>query len=184
MLAIVWSVKYFRTYLYGRKFVVQTDHKPLVWLDGIKEPNMKLQRWKISLNEYDFIIEYLKGKENCVADGLSRFIDKIETKETIEDDIDINLVDLFNNEMVLSDECDNEDAIPQVSLARNHNEEVMSTDATIHSAMEDETRHIYITEKPVNLFKNQIYLSYGPNEKVSMKIRHKKVQNLVQIKKR
>lgn len=77
LLAIVWSVKYFITYLYGRRFTVRTDHKPLVWLGGIKEPNMKLQRWKILLNEYDFNIEYIKGKENCVADGLSRFIEQI-----------------------------------------------------------------------------------------------------------
>lgn len=47
LLAIIWGTKYFRPYLYGRQFEIHSDHRPLVWLSGIKEPNMKLQRWKI-----------------------------------------------------------------------------------------------------------------------------------------
>jgi len=43
LLAFVWATKYFRSYLYGRTFQILSDHKPLVWLDNIKEPNMKLQ---------------------------------------------------------------------------------------------------------------------------------------------
>ncbi|MGG2622885.1 hypothetical protein [Pseudomonas aeruginosa] len=41
LLAIVWSVKYFRPYLFGRKFKVYTDHKPLQWVFSLKEPNSK-----------------------------------------------------------------------------------------------------------------------------------------------
>ena len=63
-----------------------------------------------------------------------------------KDTNEINLVNLFNSEVLSSDKNDDEVVIPG-SLAKNHNEEVMSTDATIHSAMEDETRHIYITKK-------------------------------------
>ncbi|XP_049306295.1 retrovirus-related Pol polyprotein from transposon 297 isoform X2 [Bactrocera dorsalis] len=39
LLAIVWATKYFRPYLFGRKFIIETDHKPLTWLFSIKEPN-------------------------------------------------------------------------------------------------------------------------------------------------
>ena len=79
LLAIIWSTKYFRPYLYGVKFLVRTDHRPLVWLSSLKEPNSKLQRWKIKLNEFDFDIEYVKGSENNVADFLSRIdVDKKE----------------------------------------------------------------------------------------------------------
>lgn len=72
LLAIVWATGQFRHYLYGRKFKLFTDHKPLVWLANLKEPNSKLIRWKIKLNEYEFDIEHVQGKENKVADALSR----------------------------------------------------------------------------------------------------------------
>lgn len=86
LLAIVWATTYFRPYLYGRKFTIQTDHRPLVWLNSLKEPNIKLQRWKIKLNEFDFNIEYIKGKTNHVSDSLSRLdIYKFEDSNDIND---------------------------------------------------------------------------------------------------
>jgi len=70
---MVWATKYFRSYLFGgRPFEIMSDHKPLVWLNNIKKPNMKLQRWKIKRNKFDYIKKYLPGKENYVADALSR----------------------------------------------------------------------------------------------------------------
>jgi len=48
-------------------FEIFSDHKPLVWLNNTKEPIMKLKRWKIKLNEFDYKIKYLPGKENHVA---------------------------------------------------------------------------------------------------------------------
>ena len=41
-LAIVWAVETFRYYLFGRKFILQTDHNPLVWLNQVKNKNRKL----------------------------------------------------------------------------------------------------------------------------------------------
>lgn len=72
LLAIVWAVKNFRPYLYGRRFTIYTDHRPLAWLNSIKEPNSKLTRWKLRLAEFDYDIVYKNGKQNCVADALSR----------------------------------------------------------------------------------------------------------------
>lgn len=72
MLAITWAVKHFRPYLYGRKFTLRTDHKPLQWLHSLKEPNSKLMRWKLLMEEYDYTVEFIKGRSNCVADCLSR----------------------------------------------------------------------------------------------------------------
>jgi len=55
---------------------------------------MKLQRWKIKLREFDYEIKYIKGKENHVADALSRITkkeskdNKIEEVFQNEDDVD------------------------------------------------------------------------------------------------
>lgn len=72
LLAIVWATKYFRPYLFGHKFKIITDHKPLTWLMNLKDPNTKLVRWRLKLEEYDYEITYKKGKSNTNADALSR----------------------------------------------------------------------------------------------------------------
>lgn len=70
--AIHWAITYFRPYLYGRRFTVKTDHRPLVYLFSMTNPSSKLTRMRIELEEYRFFIEYVKGKENVSADALSR----------------------------------------------------------------------------------------------------------------
>lgn len=72
LLAIVWAVKYFRPYLYGRPFKILTDHKPLVYLFNMRDPSSRLMKFRIILEEYNFEVEYVKGSENAAADALSR----------------------------------------------------------------------------------------------------------------
>ena len=88
MLAIIWATKHFRPYLFGRKFKIVTDHRPLTWLMNFKEPNIKLVRWKLQLLEYDYDISYKKGSENVVADALSRITPEINTSEQDNTQID------------------------------------------------------------------------------------------------
>lgn len=71
-LAVVWAVKQFRPHIYGRKFTIVTDHVALRWLMTAKEPAGRLHRWALTLQEYDFEIQYRPGRENHVADALSR----------------------------------------------------------------------------------------------------------------
>lgn len=72
LLAVVWAVKHFRPYLFGRKFTIQTDHRALVYLFGMTNPSSRLTKFRIILEEYDFTVKYIKGKENVTADALSR----------------------------------------------------------------------------------------------------------------
>lgn len=72
LLAIVWAVKEFRPYLLGQKFRILSDHKPLQWAFKVKDPSSRLIRWKLKLSDYDCIIEHIPGKNNLVADALSR----------------------------------------------------------------------------------------------------------------
>ena len=72
LLAIVWAVKRLRQYLLGKRFIIQTDHQALKWLKNVKDPSSRFMRWRLKLEEYDYDIEYKKGKENQAADALSR----------------------------------------------------------------------------------------------------------------
>jgi hypothetical protein len=72
LLAVIHSLKVWRHYLLGVKFKIETDHQSLRYLST--QPNLSRRqcRWMELLQEFDFDIEYIKGKENVVADALSR----------------------------------------------------------------------------------------------------------------
>lgn len=73
LLAIVWALKTLRNYLYGVKNLnIFTDHQPLTFAVSDKNPNSKLKRWKAFVDEHNANIIYKPGKENYVADALSR----------------------------------------------------------------------------------------------------------------
>lgn len=74
LLAIVWAVKHFRPYLFGRRFKIVTDHKPLIYLFSHTNPSSRLTKFRLCLEEYDFHVEYIKGRDNVTADALSRII--------------------------------------------------------------------------------------------------------------
>ena len=76
-LAVVFGLKKFHQFLYGRKFILVTDHKPLLALFNPLSgtPAMaanRLARWALMLSQYDYSIEYRKSKEHGNADALSR----------------------------------------------------------------------------------------------------------------
>lgn len=72
LLAIVESLKHFRYYLHGHKFLLRTDHSSLLSYRSKKEPSQRLTRWLQFLEEFEFEIEHIQGKNNAVADALSR----------------------------------------------------------------------------------------------------------------
>ncbi len=72
LLAIIWAVKHFRPYLFGHKFVILSDHKPLQWLFNVNDPGSRLLRWRLKLAEFDYTIQHISGNKNVVADTLSR----------------------------------------------------------------------------------------------------------------
>ena len=47
LLTIIWSCKHFRPYLYGRKFEILSDHRPLQWLFNINDPGSRLLHWRL-----------------------------------------------------------------------------------------------------------------------------------------
>lgn len=115
-LAIVWAIAQLRHYLVGKEFVIHTDHKPLVWLKNHMDASSRLHRWQTKLQEYQYVIKYKPGKENYVADELSRnFEDDVPTEDKEkEEDILGDIRSLFIGNVEV-DEVDNEGDIEEDS---------------------------------------------------------------------
>ena len=76
-LALIYGVQKFHTYLYGRKFTLVTDHKPLTTIFGPKKgvPSVaaaRLQRWALLLAAYQYDIEFRSTTAHGNAVALSR----------------------------------------------------------------------------------------------------------------
>ena len=71
-LAVVWAVNKLRMYLYGKEFILQTDHQSLTYLDKAKFTNQRVMRWSLALQPYRYRVEYIKGEDNLGTDMLSR----------------------------------------------------------------------------------------------------------------
>ena len=62
----------YRQYLVGNRFRVRTNHNSLKFFLEQKQLQERQQKWISKIQAYDFDIEYVKGKNNVVADALSR----------------------------------------------------------------------------------------------------------------
>ncbi|XP_060880783.1 uncharacterized protein K02A2.6-like [Metopolophium dirhodum] len=97
-LALVFAVKYFHQFVYGREFVLRTEHKPLVSIFGDKKgiPLMsahRLQHYAIFLSGYTYKIEFFSGVENGNADALLRLpLSVVGSSNIVCDNFFINMV--------------------------------------------------------------------------------------------
>ena len=90
-LAVYQTLLHFGHYLYGAKFNVLTDHKPLEALNGGTLTNTRLQAWTLKLQNYDYTIKYRPGRENGAADGLSRQARDDSTDAATEDGAELTV---------------------------------------------------------------------------------------------
>ena len=102
-LALIFAVRKFHRYIYGRRFKLMTDHKPLLHIFGPKKmvpvyTANRLQRWKLILLGYDFDLEYQKTTEFGQADALSRLIPprQAQTEDVVIAKIEQDIVAVQN----------------------------------------------------------------------------------------
>jgi hypothetical protein len=86
-LAIVFGTHRFHDYLYGKRFKVETDHKPLqpIFAKSIIKAPPRIQRFLLRLQRYDFDVEFTPGKYLYIVDTLSRaYLSEISESEIPE----------------------------------------------------------------------------------------------------
>ena len=79
-----WSIEHFQTYLLGHHFKVHTDNNPLTYFLTSPYMDATKERWINELVKYDFSLKYQKGKNNTVADALSRISEECLSDEEAE----------------------------------------------------------------------------------------------------
>ena len=60
-------------FVFDQKFILETDHSSLQFLQRAKHVNHRVMRWSLALQPYQFVVQAIPGKENIVADFMSRF---------------------------------------------------------------------------------------------------------------
>jgi len=86
-LAVVWATKYFRCYLYGKKFLVRTDHSARKFLRNFADSNCRLMRWSLRLSEFDFEIGHVPGSKIKHVDALSRHVGLVEETQLMSKEL-------------------------------------------------------------------------------------------------
>ena len=76
--AIFFALRKWEAHLLDVKFTLFTDHKNLTYIS--KDPNAKVTRWRLAVQDYDFDIAYIPGEDNFVADAFSRCCEKTTTE--------------------------------------------------------------------------------------------------------
>lgn len=174
LLAVVWAVKHFRPYLYGRTFKIITDHKPLVYLFNLKDPSSRLLKFRLLLEEYDYVVEYVKGKDNAAADALSRVTISSKDLNEMHDSVCVmtraqrrNLVNPSRDDIVSSDVRSDQPKIVEtyikpkngvelrfidkISLDKLRSEKVITNENNVFS-FSDQQKIIYINPSAQSQF--------------------------------
>jgi hypothetical protein len=78
-LAIIYAISHFHDFLFGREFILYCDNKALQYLFNNELSHRVLNEWLQILNTYDFKVVHIPGKENGIADALSRIPEQEST---------------------------------------------------------------------------------------------------------
>ena len=91
---IFFAVHAFAYYLRGRDFIVETDHRNLQWIENSQSPIVV--RWRALLQSYSFVIRHIPGKENTVADWMSRMY-LLDGEEDLVDERELTVEEIMQH---------------------------------------------------------------------------------------
>lgn len=90
-LGVLWAVEKLRCYVELSKFYIITDCHSLQWLENLKDPQGRLGRWALRLQQFDYEVIHRRGKDHIVPDALSR---AVPTNDRDEDVIEVNCIEV------------------------------------------------------------------------------------------
>lgn len=88
-LAALWAVEKLRCYLELSKFYLVTDCHSLLWLENLKDPQGRLGRWALRLQQFDYEVIHRRGKDHIVPDTLSRALPR-------DTEVEVNYIEVEN----------------------------------------------------------------------------------------
>jgi hypothetical protein len=87
--AVFYCIRKWEHLLRGHSFVVETDHRNLSFIQNSETP--KIVRWRLALQDYQFVIRHIPGSTNVVADALSRIllvrVEKVDLIRGVHNDV-------------------------------------------------------------------------------------------------
>ena len=126
----VFALKRLNHYTFGRTITVQSDHEPLqsIWKKSIVSASSRLQRLLLRWAHYDLSIEFLRGKENVIADALSRVCPlQSSSSKTKDSNIDVILVHHITQTALVS-----KTRLQELRLATQSDPTLSSLTKTVH----------------------------------------------------
>lgn len=131
LLAIILAIERFQHYIWGKRFVLYTDHQALTYLFGQNKVGSRLLRWKLTLAEYDFEIIHRRGSNNIVSDCLSRF----------EPASGVNICHFVKNAAMKT-------ILQAVTRSRARESEIIANNDKTNENNENKKKQKYISEEP------------------------------------
>ena len=149
MLAVVFGCERFHMYVYGKSFVLESDHKPLemITLKNLAAAPQRLQRMFLRLQPYDFVLRYKPGKQMMLADAMSRQPSSESTQ--IDLDIQVSFVQ-FSTQKLQS-----------IREATQADDELCALRAVIVDEWPDSQRHLAAPLRPYWSFRDELAVEDG-----------------------
>ena len=91
LLSIVRCLEKFRIYILGQPLTIITDNKALIFMSRCHLNNSRITRWILSIQKYNFDILHCKGKENIVADILSRYPKDMTEEDPVDNSFEYQI---------------------------------------------------------------------------------------------
>lgn len=168
--AIYWAFHKFYIYIYGRKFTLITDNKPLFHIFGAKQklPNItasRLIRYAMFLTGFDYDIKHRQSKDHANADYLSRAPLPITNQDEIDEDYEVCNVVIANitEEPVtfetIKNETENEDELKTLKLKLEQGID-SSTEFSLHNGVIFRGTRVYIPKSLRKHILNELHATH------------------------